>query len=99
MAEKADAFLALPGGIGTFEELFEVWTWRHIGYHDQPIGLLNTEGYYDQLLQFLQRGCDDGFMDAGQMAMLAVNANPLPLLDELANRSLRASGREDYRRV
>lgn len=99
MAEKAHAFLALPGGIGTFEELFEVWTWRHIGYHDQPIGLLNILGYYDQLLQFLQRGCNDGFMDAGQMAMLAVDADPLPLLDELFARSLQASGREDYRRV
>jgi hypothetical protein len=99
MAEKAHAFLAMPGGIGTFEELFEVWTWHHIGYHDQPIGLLNTQGYYDQLLQFLQRGCDDGFMDASQMAMLAVNPDPLALLDELAARSLQAGGHEDYRRV
>lgn len=99
MAEKAHAFLAMPGGIGTFEELFEVWTWRHIGYHDQPIGLLNTQGYYDQLLQFLQRGCDDGFMDAGQMAMLAVHADPRSLLDELAARSQLANGQEDFRRV
>jgi uncharacterized protein (TIGR00730 family) len=44
MAERADAFLALPGGIGTFEELFEVWTWRQLGYHDKPVGLLNTGG-------------------------------------------------------
>jgi uncharacterized protein (TIGR00730 family) len=99
MAEKAHAFVAIPGGIGTFEELFEVWTWRHLGYHGQPIGLLNTEGYYDQLLQFLQRGCDDGFMDAGQMAMLAVDADPLRLLDELAARHQQASGPDDYRRV
>ena len=47
MAERADAFLALPGGIGTFEELFEVWTWRQLGYHDKPVGLLDTAGYYD----------------------------------------------------
>jgi uncharacterized protein (TIGR00730 family) len=47
MAERADVFLALPGGIGTFEEFFEVWTWRQLGYHNKPIGLLNTEGYYD----------------------------------------------------
>ena len=53
MAERADAFLALPGGIGTFEELFEVWTWRQLGYHDKPIGLLNVAGYYDPLLQFM----------------------------------------------
>src|SRR6185369_11799243 len=46
MAERSDAFIALPGGIGTLEELYEVWTWRQIGYHDRPVGLLNTEGYY-----------------------------------------------------
>jgi len=55
MAERADAFIALPGGIGTFEEFFEVWTWRQLGYHDKPIGLLNTEGYYDGLLNFAQK--------------------------------------------
>ena len=49
MAERSDAFLALPGGIGTFEELFEVWTWRQLGYHDKPLGLLNVTGYYDGL--------------------------------------------------
>ena len=53
MAERSDAFLALPGGIGTLEELFEVWTWRQLGYHDKPVGLLNIEGYYDALLAFL----------------------------------------------
>ena len=52
MAEAADAFLALPGGIGTFEELFEVWTWRQLGYHDKPIGLLNVDGYYDSAAGF-----------------------------------------------
>ena len=46
MAERSDAFLALPGGIGTLEELFEVWTWRQLGYHDKPVGLLNSDGYY-----------------------------------------------------
>ena len=58
MAERADAFVALPGGIGTLEELYEVWTWRQLGYHNQPIGLLNTAGYYDSLLRFMatQRG-------------------------------------------
>ena len=62
MAERADLFLALPGGIGTLEELYEVWTWRQLGYHDQPIGLLNTEGYYDDLLRFMQRSVDEGFL-------------------------------------
>ena len=50
MAERADAFLALPGGIGTLEEFFEVWTWRQLGYHNKPVGLLNLAGYYDSLL-------------------------------------------------
>ncbi|MBP6336080.1 MAG: TIGR00730 family Rossman fold protein [Vitreoscilla sp.] len=99
MAEKAHAFMAMPGGIGTLEEIFEVWTWRHIGYHDQPMGLLNTMGYYDPLLAFLKRGCDDGFMDADQMAMLAVNADPLQLLDELTARSQLATGPDNYRRI
>src|SRR5574343_857044 len=53
MMERADAFVALPGGIGTFEELFEAWTWRQLGYHDKPVGVLNAEGYYDGLLTFL----------------------------------------------
>ncbi len=56
MAEAADVFLALPGGIGTFEELFEVWTWRQLGYHDKPVGLLNSGGYYDGLIE-LPRPC------------------------------------------
>lgn len=99
MAEKANAFMAMPGGIGTLEEIFEVWTWRHIGYHDQPMGLLNTLGYYDPLLAFLKRGCDDGFMDDSQMAMLAVSADPVKLLDELATRSKVATGPDDYRRI
>ena len=55
MAELAHAFVALPGGIGTLEELFEVWTWRHLGYHDQPIGLLNVAHFYDPLLAFKKR--------------------------------------------
>ncbi len=62
MAEHADVFLALPGGIGTFEELFEVWTWRQLGYHDKPIGLLNAGGYYDSLLAFLGSSVQAGFM-------------------------------------
>ena len=50
MMDRADAFVALPGGIGTFEELFEVWTWRQLGYHDKPVGLLNAHGYYLSLI-------------------------------------------------
>ncbi|NBO40176.1 MAG: TIGR00730 family Rossman fold protein [Betaproteobacteria bacterium] len=67
MAEHADAFLALPGGIGTFEELFEVWTWRQLGFHNKPIGLLNVDGYYDGLLEFMQNTVDKGFVSDWQM--------------------------------
>src|SRR5690349_135495 len=81
MAERADVFVALPGGIGTLEELFEVWTWRHLGYHDQPIGLLNVDGFYDPLLSFMQHALDAGFIDGQQQAMLTVDADPAALLD------------------
>jgi hypothetical protein len=78
MAERSDAFLALPGGIGTFEELFEVWTWRQLGYHDKPIGLLNVDGYYDGLLAFLQSSVAHGFMGPWQMDSWTPIPSPLP---------------------
>jgi uncharacterized protein (TIGR00730 family) len=83
MAERADAFLALPGGIGTFEEFFEAWTWRHLDYHGKPVGLLNTAGFYDQLLQFLELSVGSQFMNAGQMAMVSVGDDPGRLLPQL----------------
>ena len=83
MAERADAFLALPGGIGTFEELFEVWTWRQLGYHDKPVGLLNTGGYYDELLAFLNSSVRNGFMSEWQMGLLRTGTDAQTLLPEL----------------
>jgi uncharacterized protein (TIGR00730 family) len=83
MAERADAFLALPGGIGTFEELFEVWAWRQLGYHDKPIGLLNAGGYYDDLLGFLGRTVSAGFVGAWQMELLQVGSSAAGLLAAL----------------
>jgi hypothetical protein len=83
MAERADAFLALPGGIGTFEELFEVWTWRQLGYHDKPIGLLNTAGYYDGLLKFLETSVKNQFMGDWQMGLIRHGSNPSDLLAAL----------------
>ena len=99
MAELADAFVALPGGIGTFEELFEVWTWRHLGYHDQPIGLLNIEGFYDPLLSFMAHTEQAGFVDASQQSMLAVGADPSALLDQLAADARRATQPDDFSRI
>jgi uncharacterized protein (TIGR00730 family) len=70
MAERADAFVALPGGIGTFEEFFEVWTWRQLGYHDKPVGLLNVDGYYNQLLAFVAHTVRSGFVSDWQMGLV-----------------------------
>jgi len=72
MAERADAFLALPGGIGTLEEFFEVWTWRQLGYHDKPIGLLDWGGYYAHLRAFLRTGVEEGFMGDWLLALIHV---------------------------
>jgi uncharacterized protein (TIGR00730 family) len=83
MAERADAFVALPGGIGTFEELFEVWTWRHLGYHQHPIGLLDVKGYYDPLMAFLDRTVAEGFVNQAQMAMVTRDSDVEALLDRL----------------
>jgi hypothetical protein len=99
MAALADAFLALPGGIGTLEELFEVWTWRQIGYHDQPLGLLNIQGYYDALLAFLDQTCQSGFLDTAPRAMLSVGTDLTSLLDDLAAQSSNATQRDDFRRI
>ncbi len=83
MAERADAFVALPGGIGTFEELFEVWTWRQLGYHDKPIGILNTAGYYDSLLAFIAQVTDKGFMNPWQTDLVHVGTETQTLLKNL----------------
>jgi len=99
MAEHCDAFIALPGGIGTFEELFEVWSWRHLGYHDRPIGLLDVEGYYQPLLAMMRHAIDAGFVSDEQLSMVSVQASADALLDELATRAARSASREDLRRI
>jgi uncharacterized protein (TIGR00730 family) len=83
MAEHADAFLALPGGIGTLEEFFEVWTWRQLGYHDKPVGLLNLGGYYDSLLAFLRASVQQQFMADWQMNLIRVGGDAVRLLPDL----------------
>jgi uncharacterized protein (TIGR00730 family) len=92
MAERADAFIALPGGIGTLEELYEVWTWRQLGYHRQPIGLLNVGGFYDTLLAFMQQTVDEGFLSAPQLSVLEVGTDPVELLLRLAALAPRPTG-------
>ena len=83
MAERADAFLALPGGIGTFEELFEVWTWRQLGYHDKPIGILNVAGYYDRMMDFLASSVKEQFLGDWQMALVRSSDQYKALLEFL----------------
>ena len=92
MAERADAFLALPGGIGTFEELFEVWTWRQLGYHDKPVGLLNMDGYYEPLLAFLQSSIQHGFMSDWQLELLRIGSDIGTLLPALVQAAGLQSG-------
>lgn len=87
MAERADAFLALPGGIGTMEEFFEAWTWRQLGYHDKPLGLLNVAGYYDGLLGFLQTSVASGFMGEWQMGLLHSGSDASELLQSLVEQA------------
>ena len=98
MAERSDAFVALPGGIGTFEELFEVWTWLQLGYHAKPVGLLNVAGYFDPLLAFLDRSVAQGFVPPAQRALLQVETHADALLDRLAALSGRPGG-DDYDRI
>ena len=82
MAELSDGFIALPGGFGTLEELFEILTWAQLGLHGRPCGVLNIAGYYDALLQFLDHAHDEAFVRAQHRSMLLVADDPRDLLDE-----------------
>jgi uncharacterized protein (TIGR00730 family) len=83
MAELADAFVALPGGAGTLEELFEVWTWAQLGLHRKPCGLFNAERYFEGLVTFLDHATAEGFVQARHRAMLLVASDAEDLLDRL----------------
>ena len=83
MAQKADAFVALPGGIGTFEEFFEAWTWQQLGYHNKPIGLLNTQQYYEPMLNFLDSVVQKEFMGKWQMELIQTSSDLATLLPNL----------------
>jgi len=85
MTELADAFLALPGGIGTLDEFFEAWSWNALGYHKKPFCLLNVEGYWDALIAFIDHATRSGFMSRQRRSQLLVATSPeqaLELLDE-----------------
>lgn len=85
MAEHTHAFVALPGGVGTFEELFEVWSWRYLGYHERPLGLLDVAGYYQPLLALMQHAQREGFVTAEQMSMVTLRTTPDDLLDAISD--------------
>ena len=80
MAELADGFIALPGGIGTLEEFFETWTWGQLGMHAKPCGLLNVAGYFDPLLEFLDHAVAERFVRDAHRAMVVVESEPAALL-------------------
>jgi uncharacterized protein (TIGR00730 family) len=81
MEELADAFIALPGGYGTFEELLEIITWAQLGLHAKPIGLLNVRGYFDRLTGFFDHAIGEGFIKAKQRHLVVATASPIELLD------------------
>lgn len=85
MAELSDAFVALPGGLGTLEELFEAWTWSQLGLHGKPCAILDASGYYDHLVAFLDSAVAAGFVDATYRSMLIVERDPAALFARLAS--------------
>lgn len=84
MYDRSDAFVALPGGFGTLDELAEIATWRQLGTHNKPVGVLDIDGYYQPLLQWLDRVVDDGLMSIDNRAMLHSATTPAALLDAFA---------------
>ncbi len=99
MAERADAFVALPGGIGTLEELYEVWSWQQLGYHDKPVALLNVDGYYDPLIDFMAQSVRRGFVSEEQHRALLVDTDVRSLIERVAAAAAGASALDDYSRT
>ena len=93
MGEMSDAFVALPGGLGTLEEFFEVWTWGQLGLHRKPYGLLNVDGFFDPLLIFLDKLVTERFLKPESRGLVTVAEEPAQLLDALAAREITAAPR------
>ncbi|KAH7300080.1 hypothetical protein KP509_24G044100 [Ceratopteris richardii] len=83
MARQADAFIALPGGFGTMEEVLEMITWAQLGIHDKPVGLLNVDGYYDPLLKLFDKSVEEGFMKTGARQIVLAASTPKELLTKM----------------
>ena len=85
MADLSGAFIALPGGFGTAEELCEIVTWGQLGFHRKPIGLLNVDGYFDSLLAFFDRAVRDGFVDSAHRGLVIDGSSPDDILERFSN--------------
>jgi uncharacterized protein (TIGR00730 family) len=85
MAELSDGFIALPGGLGTFEELFEVLSWAQLGIHKKPIGILNVSNFFDPLLNMIINTCTEGFMNESNIKLISVSDTPLELIKQMKN--------------
>lgn len=84
MAALSDGFLALPGGAGTLEELFEVWTWAQLGLHAKPVGLVDIGGYYTKLGEFIDHMVEEGFLNVPSRELVTIDSDPAALLDAFA---------------
>ena len=93
MYQLSDAFLALPGGVGTLEELMEAFTWLHLGYQHKPVGILNSHGFYDHLLAFLAHTVQEGFLKQEFLNSLVVEEDPRLLLERLEASPLELPGK------
>ncbi len=85
MAELADGFIAMPGGIGTFEEFFEILTWAQLGFHEKPCAILNIAGYYDGLLTLCDNAVNEGFLRPAHRQLILEDSNPEFLLEKMRN--------------
>jgi uncharacterized protein (TIGR00730 family) len=85
MAELSDGFISIPGGAGTMDEMFEIWTWGMLGWHDKPSALMNVEGYYDDLIKFLDKTAEEGFVRKAHREMLIIDSDAKSILDQMEN--------------
>ena len=99
MDEMSDAFIVTPGGIGTFDEFFEILTLKQLGRHNKPIGILNTNGYYDHLLSFLQNGIDEEFLTEACKKMFFMSDSPDEIIDYIENYRPEDTPVSDFKKI
>ncbi len=85
MAELSDGFISIPGGAGTMDEMFEIWTWGMLGWHDKPSALMNVEGYYDDLIKFLDKTAEEGFVRKAHREIRIIDSDAKSILDQMEN--------------